>query len=650
MPIKYKGTRKHPVKFHGSPLVVASYQGKFTADDAIEKVVAIQQAAIRKNEPGEISVNLLFPGKDKNQPGRWINITPFTDIKSDLKFLKLGDLEEDYFGHLNLVIPGHFFGMQIFISKRNNGGRMGNNEYNDCLYDVLNELIPDVMRISYPSATEFKHRLNLLRKEKVPIEKIPEIEKRLGKQYKIDVYGDTTYKSPRDSAKYTLKLYLSNEHVYKIRNSKKELASKGVTKHDRMPVLYRYCPKAPHKIKIYNGERLGYCGYDEIQKHSYYKMEFQSSLMFIKSPEEDLVECYNEFVRNADFLKEKTDGVYNLYKTGSPLKCVLTRFFEINKFVDVEDILPDEAEWILKANSGAMIWGKSDYEGFGAEYDFNSYYSSLMTSQKFSIPIKRGEFKTYTNSEFKKLTYYPYGIYHCIIKNKNFHLLRTNRENYYTHFDLQRAKELGYKINIIEDGKENVLEYSGAKMRINGNVAFKTIIDELYPLKKKYGAEYPIFKQLLNFIWGGLCEKNKRKIFGTDSKEMEITGPAEKLKRIVYIGDTDYFVVHTESLDNRFNCRYARLGPFLLAKGRMTMSRTIEPHIEYIKRVHTDGFISSKPLEFECSKDKRSVQISVGTGLGELKYEGYCKKLKVMNNIKVIDLKTGESYKKSLKK
>jgi hypothetical protein len=47
------------------------------------------------------------------------------------------------------------------------------------------------------------------------------------------------------------------------------------------------------------------------------------------------------------------------------------------------------------------------------------------------------------------------------------------------------------------------------------------------------------------------------------------------------------------------------------------------PHKEFIKRVHTDGFISSKQLD-----------IKTGNKLGDLVYEGYCENVIIKTNQK----------------
>ena len=204
---------------------------------------------------------------------------------------------------------------------------------------------------------------------------------------------------------------------------------------------------------------------------------------------------------------------------------------------------------------------------------------------------------------------------------------------------MTRASELGYSIKIVEDGSPNALLYDGANMRVNGDKCFRPLINELFELKKKYGNEYDIFKRLINVLWGALCERVKKKYFFKADKVF-INEPMVVTKWMD-IGPDPFSptntVVHGRPIVHRFNSDYARLGPFLLAKARSELSQAIEPHLKYIKRVHTDGFLSKKKLD-----------IKTGSNLGDLKYKGYCENVYVKNVNNVIDTATGEKYTDSL--
>ena len=66
--------------------------------------------------------------------------------------------------------------------------------------------------------------------------------------------------------------------------------------------------------------------------------------------------------------------------------------------------------------------------------------------------------------------------------------------------------------------------------------------------------------------------------------------------------------------------------PFLIAKGKYDLSKTMEPYINDVVRYHTDGFtLKTKPEG-----------IITGDKMGDLKYKGYCENAKVINCNKVI--------------
>ncbi len=66
------------------------------------------------------------------------------------------------------------------------------------------------------------------------------------------------------------------------------------------------------------------------------------------------------------------------------------------------------------------------------------------------------------------MKYFEFGIYRVKIYGDYRHF-PLNKE-YYVHYDLERARELGYKIKLIEDGDANFLSYAGPNMRVNGTI------------------------------------------------------------------------------------------------------------------------------------------------------------------------------------
>src|SRR5690606_17929173 len=95
---------------------------------------------------------------------------------------------------------------------------------------------------------------------------------------------------------------------------------------------------------------------------------------------------------------------------------------------------------------------------------------------------------------------------------------------------------------------------------------------------------------------------------------------------VVSIGglDTTTLEIQTIKFDAMFKTNFARIGPFILSKGRQVISRKIEPHIDSIVRIHTDGFLATQELNIET-----------GDNIGQVKYKGYCKKVEIPHAYKV---------------
>jgi hypothetical protein len=144
--------------------------------------------------------------------------------------------------------------------------------------------------------------------------------------------------------------------------------------------------------------------------------------------------------------------------------------------------------------------------GEGNEYDINSAYPNIYMKQNFLIPLKERGFKTITQQEFEEMKskYFKYGIYRCRIIGADERLFDINYKNYYTHFDLTRAKELGYKIELLNESL-NFLSYDGKDKKINGCHLFEKFVKELVEMKEEYPEFKDPLKRLLNSIWGVLC-------------------------------------------------------------------------------------------------------------------------------------------------
>src|SRR5579864_7587435 len=145
-----------------------------------------------KGFQGKLAINVLFPSKD-GRPAKWRRIKRYTDIE-DCHFTIDNEVLEYWGKHAKeylLHFPDKFHFAEFLIKPlgvhEEQGG--GKDPHNDCFYNCLNEIIPDVLAgAGIPTPEALKKFLGLTRLGKVPISAIPKIEEELG--VRINVYGE----------------------------------------------------------------------------------------------------------------------------------------------------------------------------------------------------------------------------------------------------------------------------------------------------------------------------------------------------------------------------------------------------------------------------------------------------------------------------
>lgn len=313
--------------------------------------------------------------------------------------------------------------------------------------------------------------------------------------------------------------------------------------------------------------------------------------------------AYEIFTNDARKIKALTNGKINMFKIADFKKIALKFFYDTVKDIKTEPIDHDEAEFILKSTIGSIMVCEKGFRGKSYHYDFKSYYPSIMQRQQTKYPIKRGEFLTLTQKEFDEMEFMKFGIYRAKVTSNNKYF-RVNPENYYTHTDLQYAKDQKMKIEIIEVEK-NFLYYSSDKL-MNGNKLFKEFVSTFYPIRK----EATCAKIILNILWGSLIEKTYELKEYDLSEECSI--PEKAIIKEMYNSNNGTMIVrYTMPGQSLYKHEYGRIGTFLLAYGRKQILKTIEPFIDDVVYIHTDGF--------RC---KHKQDLVLGENIGDLEYEG----------------------------
>ena len=479
----------------------------------------------------------------------------------------------------------------------------GADEHNDCLYNAIKQAFPFSVgrKVNVKSAkgkwkttikrlskSDLKELLKIGRDDPVDYRRIPEIEDEL--QVRIHVVGDFEYTSGKTHFDRLLTVSLTNGHYkYVPPISQKEL----FTPPSKEPcTLITRLYQSENSYLLFDGDR-------EYQSEGITSVSKDKFIFEVKSKEE-LRTKHEERMKNVRALAKETGGYMDLsrfmFRTSLFVKSYFSKF---SKLYPADPIDQVEALWISKASGGGLNWANKNTTLKNAyQYDINSFYPSIMKGT-FTFPVRRGKFVKF---EVPSSGFYPYGIFRVHIENINSKLVQKRKNNYYTQYDINRAIETGAQVSLIEDGEANALLYDETT-RVKANGLFKTMIERLYGYKKQ---GLKCAKEILNNIWGSLCQKNtitKTLRDGDCMNFRQLKNAYPKASGRLVSG-----ILYDEEYD--YKTAYARMGPFLTGLGRSKLSKMIEPYLENIHYVNTDGFISEKELPLKLS-----------TNLGGMKLE-----------------------------
>jgi hypothetical protein len=582
------------LKFNGSNIIslrinADPYQGQKFTTKTVQKL------------SDKLSRELLANGFDGKQATAMIygdygwKAGYFNGIGDDAE---LYDINKKYENKEELPEPDSIPAFNIYINLKRRIG--GNSDSNDCLYYSLKFFIYNLDSI-WKSAEDLKKFLGLNRTAKIPLSKIDMIEKKL-KDYQINVIGDFTRTSTVKSNRI-INLKLVNEHYEPVKHIKKNLCP-TIRFQEKKPLMFNR-----KTMESYDGESVKTLTHEEMLDILF---DYSNEYILVdmtkrkKSQLKPIEEEYRIWKESADILKEKTKGKINMYKTGNYKNTALDLFDRMTKFLEEpEALLQDEAEWIENAKYSSLIFAEK-YSGELYHYDVKSLFPYLMMSNNLKVPIKRGEFMILDKLD----EILQFGIYRCVIsqsEDSNMNkLFRYNKSNYYCTQDIQLARELNLKVELIQDNKPNFLYYSGDKT-IKSCVVFSEYVKILFDLKEQKieGA-----KMILNILWGALGQIVKDKVY-TKCQNFECDESEDFLNEIQPnpFDDREH-IIKTRKIINFYKTTYARYLPFLLSRSRKFMSDIMLPHIEHIYRCNVDGFYIDK-----------SLHSNTNVNIGELKFE-----------------------------
>jgi len=493
----------------------------------------------------------------------------------------------------------------------------GEDQNNDCLFNVISWLLNRVLPEKFNTAEKLKAALKVKRNAPISINLMPTVEK----LYKVNikVTGDHTYQG---STKYnkTIEFQLNGGHYW---------APNDPEKKKMLHVQYDYgkkgCKKGVNKdlnvyrieegtTKVYTGKETLTMTYTEFID---FKVKYRDERIFYKADKDDLIKEFNQYKADAKAIYEASNGDINLYNSPAIHCHAKDMFWRLSNSTTTPEPIGQIEASFLKGRAALIKAVNGTYKNVW-DYDVNTMYGYLMTINMY--PMKEGEFVTLTELPEKL----EYGIYMCNItphkKEKLNMLFRFSDENRYTHYDIMSARHIGLKVKLLQQ-ENNALIYTKEKLEY-GSRLFKPTIDYLYDLKVK---EVPRMKHMISSLWGSLCEVAEKKV--TIGWDEDFESPKNTYIKHIYRIGNKIRVTYAYNDERQFQTNYARMGVFLTSQSRLFMARTLFDHIDDIVKVHTDGFLSLKeiPRDERAKLIDRSIlpKLKIGTKLGQWKVKQY---------------------------
>nr|CAG8574154.1 3962_t:CDS:2 [Entrophospora candida] len=342
------------------------------------------------------------------------------------------------------------------------------------------------------------------------------------------------------------------------------------TKRNKTILIYK---NIPNVIEFYDKKRKWYGVKEDF-------CTLSNKYYFIKADNSETIEeAYKRINEESEAIAEKTNGLVDMWKSGSYTLTSLKLFRETTLALNRRGKIDEkENAWLNLATTGALVFAEKYEEAI--QYDVNLMYIYEMLKKEASWPITTGKFHTIDVSLVEKWNKFPYGIFKATIEGNPpkkslqcTRYLRYNPHGIYTHFDLECAKRNGLKVYLLDESP-NALIYE-KNTCVSGSDMFGKWGNILYKIKKEGGTAGKVSKALLVSLWGVLCEQRNGQNYGL----------------------------------------HPRIKPFLLASARKRISEIVKPLGDQVKCIHTDGFIIAGKVE-----------LKTGIEMGELKFEkrGVC--------------------------
>ena len=604
------------------------------------------------------------------QSGKWFR---FGDAPNFYDFANQYDFQD-------VQLQNNFARFNLLIKLVPSSG--GKTKYNHCLFICLCQAFngKQYLPTEINTTAKVKQLCEVQFTDPVPVESLSLMEAKVP-SLGITVYGDINCPTQNPEAMYQIRLKLVNGHFVYEGNKKAVL---------KKCLISGFCFKAASKLEVlsndlglsYNGETFQPIDDAFLYNTNFYKRKKDDTMFcHVKTynkkamiDKQFLVAAHDQRQLDTEVLQEACKRAIKELQFGFTLRldrcpnekvAALWLFAKLNANVHKQafkPLQPVEAQWVDFASGGGLQFAEAGAYPKAYSYDLNKMYLFLLshaTSQMnwqnkgvhhtLFVPMDEGEYRTvlmddpfyidkddkynYVRRKFNlnpatKMNIIEVGIYHCQVEGEH-KLFKKKKNNYYTHYDVATAVELGLKVSLVDDGYPNMLIYTQC---VTATKLFKAFVHFMTKIKaevQKIAETKPEAKQTLktvkmigNCLWGGLCQKNVKyqAVSEQNPVDLDTYDP-------IYCEDRgeDTYRLKMQHKGDPYKTPYARLGPFITSFGRRDMYDQLLPHQAHVKRVHTDGFISTKKL--------KALSISDTIGGWKVEKKGSCEVVHVNKQI-----------------
>ncbi len=295
-----------------------------------------------------------------------------------------------------------------------------------------------------------------------------------------------------------------------------------------------------------------------------------------------------------------------------------------------------EYDMLENASHGPITWCEP-FEGFVHMVDIDSMYPSIYgASEDFYFPKRfTGKLESFEIVPEK----FQFGIYNNIKLlfpegcHKIAKMALTHHNGYYAHYELKKKKKLGAKvIKKVADKPIHAVLYQDNELLSHRFFAnYLTPLKAIKTLPRCKIARF-IAKEMMNSLWGIMCEKAKdkclyngltektygRKTLDFNYKDWDVEDATELDINWKLDKETGEFVVSSIwKRSKEYVGPFPRIKPFILSFARCKMIKLALGFDEDdIIRIHTDSFWLKKQYGIHIPKND-------GNDIGKLQYEGY---------------------------